>query len=90
MQICCMLGMLMCLNREQCLIFILGDIFGVDYKLGVEFFDVSLQNFRVKFYWVRRDFFNYMMDKCGLVNKVNLCCCFKKVKVLKQMGMLDE
>ncbi len=90
MQIRCMSGMLMCLNREQRLIFILGDTFGVDHKLGAELFDVSPQNFRVKLHRARRDLFNYMTDKCGLVNKANPCRCPKKAKALKQMGMLDE
>lgn len=90
MQIRCMSGMLMCLNREQRLIFILGDTFGVDHKLGAELFDISPQNFRVKLHRARKDLFNYMTDKCGLVNKANPCRCPKKAKALKQMGMLDE
>ena len=90
MQIRCMSGMLMCLTREQRLIFILGDTFGVDHKLGAELFDVSPQNFRVKLHRARRDLFNYMTDKCGLVNKANPCRCPKKAKALKKMGMLDE
>lgn len=90
MQIRCMSGMLMCLTREQRLIFILGDTFGVDHKLGAELFDVSPQNFRVKLHRARKDLFNYMTDKCGLVNKANPCRCPKKAKALKKRGMLDE
>lgn len=90
MQIRCMSGMLMCLTREQRLIFILGDTFGIDHKLGAELFDISPQNFRVKLHRARKDLFNYMTDKCGLVNKANPCRCPKKAKALKQMGMLDE
>ncbi len=90
MQIRCMSGMLMCLTREQRLIFILGDTFGIDHKLGAELFDISPQNFRVKLHRARKDLFNYMTDKCGLVNKANPCRCPKKAKALKQLGMLDE
>lgn len=90
MQTRCMSGMLMCLTREQRLIFILGDTFGVDHKLGAELFDVSPQNYRVKLHRARRDLFNYMTDKCGLVNRANPCRCPKKAKALKKMGMLDE
>ncbi|MEN0045996.1 MAG: RNA polymerase sigma factor [Bacteroidota bacterium] len=90
MQVRCLSGMLMCLNREQRLIYILGDVFAVDHNLGAEIFQLSPQNFRVKLYRARKDLKNYMNDKCGLINKENPCRCPKKAKALKQMGMLDE
>ena len=90
MQIRCMSGMIMCLTREQRLIFILGASFGVDHNLGAEIFNISPQNFRVKLHRARKELYNYMNDKCGLVNKGNPCRCPKKAKALKQMGALDE
>ena len=90
MQIRCLSGMLICLNREQRLIYILGEVFGVDHNLGAEIFDISPQNFRVKLHRARKDLISYMTDKCGLVNKSNPCRCPKKAKALKKMGMLDE
>lgn len=90
MQVRCMSGMLMCLNREQRLIYILGDTFAVDHHTGAEIFDTSAQNFRVKLHRARKDLYNYMNNKCGLVNKENPCRCPKKAKALKEMGMLDE
>lgn len=90
MQIRCMSGMLMCLNREQRLIYILGDTFGVNHNIGAEIFQISTQNFRVKLHRARKDLYNYMNDKCGLVNKSNPCRCPKKAKVLKHSGILDE
>lgn len=90
MQIQCMSGMIMCLNREQRLIFILGASFGIDHKLGADIFGISPQNFRIKLHRARKDLFNYMNNKCGLVNKENPCRCPKKAKALKQMGVLDE
>ncbi len=90
MQIRCLSGMLMCLNREQRLIYILGDTFGVDHNLGGEIFNLSRQNFRVKLHRARKDLHNYMNNKCGLVNPDNPCRCPKKAKALKEMGKLDE
>ena len=90
MQTRCLSGMLICLNREQRLIYILGDIFGIDHNLGAEIFDISKQNFRIKLHRARKDLHSYMTNKCGLVNKSNPCRCPKKAKALKQMGMLDE
>ncbi|MEL7248987.1 MAG: RNA polymerase sigma factor [Bacteroidota bacterium] len=90
MQVRCMSGMLMCLTREQRLIFIVGDSYGVDHTLGAEIFEISKQNFRVKLHRARQHLYNYMQNKCGLVNKDNPCRCPKKAKTLKKMGVLDE
>lgn len=90
MQIRCMSGMLMCLTREQRLIYILGDSFGVDHKLGAEIFGISPQNFRVRLHRARKELYNYMNNKCGLVNKDNPCRCPKKTRALRKMGALDE
>ncbi len=90
MKIRCMSGMIMCLDREQRLLFILGESFGIDHNLGAEIFDISPQNFRVKLHRARTDLYNYMNNKCGLVNTANPCRCPKKAKTLKKMGMLSE
>ena len=90
MQIKCMSGMLMCLNREQRLIYILGAGFGIDHKLGAEVLGLSPGNFRVKLHRARRDLETYTNDKCGLVNPANACRCPKKAKALREMGALDE
>ena len=90
MQIRCMSGMIMCLNREQRLIYVLGDSFGIDHNIGAEIFGISRQNFRIKLHRARKDLYSYMNDKCGLVNKNNPCRCPKKAKALKKMGFLDE
>ncbi|CAH0999175.1 hypothetical protein LEM8419_00472 [Neolewinella maritima] len=90
MQVRCMSGMLMCLTREQRLIYILGDSFGIDHKVGADIFGISPQNFRVRLHRTRKELYNYMNNKCGLVNRANPCRCPKKARTLKQMGALDE
>ena len=90
MQIRCLSGMLMCLTREQRLIYILGDTFGTNHKIGAEIFEMSPQNFRIKLHRARKDLHNYIHNKCGLINKANPCRCPKKTKALKAAGALDE
>lgn len=85
----CMSGMLMCLNREQRLIYIIGDIFAINHKIGGEIFGISPQNFRVKLHRSRKDLHNYMSNNCGLVNPDNPCRCPKKAKTLRELGALD-
>lgn len=85
----CMSGMLLCLDREQRLIYILGEIFRIDHRLAGDILEISPDNFRQKLTRARRDLYSFMNDKCGLVNKSNPCRCPKKTKGLVQIGIVD-
>jgi DNA-directed RNA polymerase specialized sigma24 family protein len=67
----CSMGMLLCLDREQRLVYILGAIFGVTDVVGAELLDVSRDNFRQKLARARRDLHRFMDGQCGLVNTAN-------------------
>lgn len=85
----CTSGMLLCLDREQRLIFILGGIFGVNDVVGAELLELSRDNFRQKLSRARRDLQNFMQDKCGLVNTDNPCRCAKKTRGFITAGHID-
>jgi hypothetical protein len=85
----CTSGMLLCLDREQRLIFILGSIFGVSDTVGAELLALSRDNFRQKLARARRDLQNFMQDKCGLVNTANPCRCAKKTRGFIAAGHID-
>ena len=86
----CLSGMLMCLTREQRLIFILGDTFAIDHNIGAEIFNLSKENFRVKLHRARKELCNFMDNKCGLINPENPCRCAKKTKYFYKKGLLTE
>lgn len=86
----CTSAMLICLDREQRLIYLLGDSFGIDHNIGAEIFEISPQNFRVKLSRARKELHNYMEYRCGLINKSNPCRCVKKAKSALEMGVLNE
>jgi hypothetical protein len=67
----CASGMLLCLDREQRLIYILGEIFGVIDQVGAELLEISRENFRQKLTRARRDLHRFMQNQCGLINKAN-------------------
>ena len=85
----CTSGMLLCLDREQRLIYILGEIFGVTDSVGAELMDISRDNFRQKLSRARRDLHNFMQNQCGLINKANPCRCAKKTRAFMQAGYID-
>ncbi|NJO01033.1 MAG: RNA polymerase sigma factor [Bacteroidia bacterium] len=88
-KIACMSGMLMCLDREQRLTYILGALFEIDHHLGAEIFDISPDNFRQRLSRAKKDLHQWMHNRCGLVNAENPCRCPKKTKGFIQNGWLD-
>jgi hypothetical protein len=85
----CTAGMLMCLNREQRLIYIIGEVFKIDHNLAAEIFAVKPVNFRKKLSRARRDSHQWMHKKCGLVNLENPCRCKSKTKKFIELGIVN-
>ena len=90
MNLACMSGMLLCLTREQRMVYILGELFNADHTIGSEILGISKQNFRVRLSRARKDLFQFMNNKCGLVNKSNPCRCYKKVTVMLENKRIDS
>lgn len=85
----CLSGMLLCLTKEQRMIYIIGEIFGAGHTIGSEIMEISKDNYRMKLSKARKDLYNFMQNKCGLVNKANPCRCHKKVTFATENGMVD-
>ena len=85
----CSMGMLLCLDREQRLVYILGTVFGVTDAVGAELLDVSRDNFRQRLARARRDLHRFMHEECGLVNEANPCRCAKKTQAFINAGFVD-
>ena len=88
-KIACMAGMIMCLDREQRLVYIIGDVFEIDHNLGAEIFETSPDNFRQKLTRARKDLFQWMNNRCGLINTNNPCRCPKKTKGFIEKGYVN-
>jgi RNA polymerase sigma factor (sigma-70 family) len=85
----CTSGMLLCLSREQRLVYILGEIFGVTDVVGAELLEISRDAFRQKLSRARRDLHQFMHGQCGLVNASNPCRCAKKTQAFIRAGYID-
>lgn len=85
----CTTGMLLCLSKEQRVIYILGEMFEIGHTLGGEILGISPGNFRVKLMRTRNELYNWMNKRCGLVNKANPCKCSKKTRGYINEGKVD-
>jgi len=88
-KVSCMSGMLLCLDREQRLTYIIGVIFRANDKVGSEILGTSRDNFRQKLSRARKHLTNFMNNKCGLIDKKNPCSCEKKTKFLIECGYVN-
>lgn len=85
----CTMGMLLCLDRKQRLVFTLGAILGASDTVGAEVLEMTAANFRQCLARARRDLHSFMNHQCGLVNKNNPCRCPKKTRGFIEAGHVD-
>src|SRR5690349_13598422 len=67
----CLSGMLLCLNRQQRMVFILGGMFNINSRLAAQILNMSAGNFRQQLSRAKTDLFTFMNNKCGLINPAN-------------------
>ncbi|MEZ3515617.1 MAG: RNA polymerase sigma factor [Lachnospiraceae bacterium] len=85
----CLAGMLLCLSREQRIVYILGELFEVPGEICAEILSIAPATYRKHLSRARNDLYQFMNDKCGLVNPKNSCRCMKKTKGFIEAGWVD-
>ncbi|MCE9596886.1 MAG: RNA polymerase sigma factor [Spirochaetia bacterium] len=85
----CMLGMLLCLSRDQRMVFILGEMFALKSEVAARICELTPENFRKQLSRARRDLYSFMQNKCGLINKENPCRCHRKTAGFIKAGYVD-
>jgi len=84
----CMASTLLCLSREQRQVLILGSIFGNKSEIAAKILDMTSENFRKQLSRAKADLFNFMENKCGLMDSLNSCRCHKKTKGFRKEGLV--
>ncbi|MBX2947558.1 MAG: RNA polymerase sigma factor [Cyclobacteriaceae bacterium] len=77
----CSTGLLLCLNREQRMAYLLGEVFEVDSDTGAEVCETTPENFRKRLSIARDRIRSFMQGHCGIVNPVNACRCNKRISL---------
>jgi RNA polymerase sigma factor (sigma-70 family) len=86
----CTMGVLLCLDGRQRLVFILGGILGATDGTGAEIVGVTPANFRQILSRARRDLSQYLKGNCSLVDPGNACKCARKARAFLERGMLES
>jgi RNA polymerase sigma factor (sigma-70 family) len=85
----CSQGMLLCLDRDHRLAYILGDVFGVTSQEAAEIVGISPVAYRKRLSRARSRLHGFIERKCGLVNPTNPCRCARRVDHAVRVGRVD-
>lgn len=85
----CTQGMLLCLDRDQRITYILSEVFELTSEQGGAVLEISPAAFRKRLSRARASVRGFMQQKCGLVNKANGCRCRCRVRRAIELGRVD-
>ena len=85
----CTLAMLMCLDRNHRLAYILGEILELDHNEAAEAMEITPAAFRKRLSRARASITSFMVSRCGLVNPANECRCRRRVATAVALGRVD-
>jgi len=88
-KISCTLAMLLCLDREHRLAYIVGEVLDLDHNEGAAILEVSPAAFRKRLSRSRKLISSVMLSHCGLVEPANRCRCRKRVRSAITLGRVD-
>jgi RNA polymerase sigma factor (sigma-70 family) len=85
----CSLGMLLCLDRNQRVSFVLGEVLELQDGVASEVLGISRDNFRQRLARARADLGEFLAGRCGLVDPSNPCRCARKTQAFIRDGVVD-
>ena len=85
----CTQGMLLCLDREQRMAYVLGDVLGFSSDEAAEICEIAPAAFRKRLQRARERIQEFMRGHCGLLDADNACRCRRRVGGAIASGRVD-
>lgn len=85
----CTLGMLLCLDRDQRLAYVLSDVFELPSEAGAYVCGISASAYRKRASRARAQLRVFVAEHCGLVNRHTACRCDRRVATAISIGRVD-
>jgi RNA polymerase sigma factor (sigma-70 family) len=86
-RLACTGAMVMSLDREQRIAWILGEVFELSSTEGAEVLEIDTAAYRKRLQRARERLAEWMKGRCGLVDPSNLCRCLRQVPVANAAGV---
>lgn len=85
----CTQAMLLCLDREHRLSYILAEVFDMTGEESAAVLGIEPAAFRKRLSRAREQIRGFMQAKCGIVNPANPCRCARQTDALIRKGVVD-
>ncbi len=85
----CTQGMLLCLDRDHRLAYVLGEVFRLTSQESAEIMGITPVAARQRLSRARRRLHGFMEGHCGIVNPANPCRCARRVDHAIRIGRVD-
>jgi RNA polymerase sigma factor (sigma-70 family) len=89
LKVSCTHAMLLCLDREHRMIYILSSMFGINSSEGSFIMDITPETYRKRLSRTRKKMRSFMENNCGLVNENKTCRCNRRVEVAIESRRID-
>jgi RNA polymerase sigma factor (sigma-70 family) len=85
----CTQAMLLCLDREQRLAYVLGDVFELVGEVAADILDIEPAAYRKRLQRAREQIQTFMRSTCGLLERACRCRCDRRVGVALRTRRVD-
>jgi RNA polymerase sigma factor (sigma-70 family) len=85
----CTHAMLLCLDRNHRLAYVLGEILELDHREAAQVLSISPAAFRKRLSRARSSIASFMRAHCGLAEPANACRCRRRVAAAVELGRVD-
>ncbi len=85
----CTMGMLLCLDRDQRLAYVLADVLDLSGEDAAYVCGISAATFRQRAARARSKLRAFVAEHCGLVNRDAACRCDRRVEAAVRLGRVD-
>ncbi len=86
----CTMAMLLCLDRNYRVAYVLGDVLELDQSEAAEILDISAANFRQRLSRARKLVVDFTSRTCGLANHAAPCACVKRLPTAMAQGRVGD
>lgn len=86
----CTMAMLLCLDRDHRLAYVLGDILEFDQTEAVAILGISKDNYRKRLSRARQSVIEFTASACGLANSSAKCRCSRRLPQALKMGRVSD
>ena len=85
----CLMAMLLCLDRDHRMAFVLGEIFEASDTVAAEVLGISTDNARQRLTRARQQLRQFLTGRCGLLDASGSCRCARKTQGFIRQGIVD-